>query len=381
MPEKKATQKKLKVIIAGGGTGGHLYPGIALAESFKKIGAEVHFVGSKRGIETRVVPREGYDLHLIPVKGLKGGRIIGTILGFLVLPLAFFKSIWILLRVRPQIVVGVGGYASGPLVMTATMLFFRTFILEQNTRPGITNRILGKFVRRIYASFKESAGFFPANRFVSAGNPVRENIVESIKNAGQSEEHADCNILVFGGSQGAHAINKALIDAASKLSELNIKIRHQTGKLDQSEVKAAYEKAGIKSEVSEFIYEMHDAYNESDVIICRAGATTLAELAIAGKPAILIPYPYAADNHQELNALAVESAGGAICITERDLSIQVLIDTLKKLTSDSVLRGEMSNKMKALAKPQAASDIRDDMLKFLKNYAEYTTLSGNGVKK
>lgn len=376
MPEKQENLKKLKVIIAGGGTGGHLYPGIALAESFKKIGAEVHFVGSKRGIETRVVPREGFTLHLIPVKGLKGGRILGTILGFLVLPIAFFKSIWILLKVRPDIVVGVGGYASGPLVMTATMLFYKTFILEQNTRPGITNRILGKFVRRIYASFKESAVFFPPARFISAGNPVRENIVESIKNTTSKTTNEQCHVLVFGGSQGAHAINQIMISASEKLANLNIKIRHQTGTLDQNEVRATYENAGIVNEVSEFIYDMHNAYNDADVIICRAGATTLAELAIAGKPAILIPYPYAADNHQELNALSVEKSGGAFCITERDLSVDLLVETLEKLTLNLSLRTEMSSKMKALAKPDAAMEIRDDMLKFLKNQSQYATVSG-----
>ncbi|MBN2725488.1 MAG: undecaprenyldiphospho-muramoylpentapeptide beta-N-acetylglucosaminyltransferase [Deltaproteobacteria bacterium] len=364
MPEK-ITEKILKVIIAGGGTGGHLYPGIALADHFRETGAQVHFVGTHRGIESKVIPSENYPLHFIPVRGLKGGRIWATLAGLFILPAAFFRSIGILRKIKPDIVVGVGGYASGPLVFTAALLRYKSFILEQNTHPGITNRILGKVVRKIYASFPESKNYFPEKKFIYSGNPVRKKIIENIE-SGQSEESSSkVHMLIFGGSQGAHAINAAMAEVAPLLDDLSLEVKHQTGPKDQQSVENAWKKSGLNFESSEFIYDMHNAYKWADIIICRAGATTLAELAIAGKSAILIPFPYATDNHQELNARSCEKAGGAFCITEKELTTEILAEKIRMLVNDSELRKKMAEDMKTLAKKDAPQMIREDMLKIL----------------
>ena len=349
------------VAIAGGGTGGHLYPGLALAEAFMEQDAQVHFVGTKQGIEARVIPREGLPLHLIPVKGIKRTGPLTKVMGLLILPAAFFKCIYLLLKIRPDIVVGVGGYASGPFVMTAALLGFKTAILEQNTIPGVTNRMLSKVVKRIYLSFEEAEKHFPAKKLVYAGNPVRRGIREKIIEAKGKGERASRNVLVFGGSQGAHTINVTMAAAAPHLAQAGITIRHQTGPKDTEEVRAAYREAGIDAEVTEFIYDMAKAYEWADLIVCRAGATTIAELTIASKPAILIPFPYATDNHQEENALSLDRDGAGVCIAERDLTEQLLAETITTILGDPERRRTMGENMLARAKPEAAETIRESL--------------------
>jgi UDP-N-acetylglucosamine--N-acetylmuramyl-(pentapeptide) pyrophosphoryl-undecaprenol N-acetylglucosamine transferase len=366
-------KRKPVVAIAGGGTGGHLYPGLALAESFKDDGGEVHFVGTKNGIEFRVIPREGYQLHLIPVRGIKRTNVLTKIMGLLILPAAFFKSIYILLKIKPDLVVGVGGYASGPFVMTAAFFGYKTAILEQNTIPGVTNKLLGKVVKKVYVSFEESKKFFPNAKIVQSGNPVRKNIVEKILNNDSLIKTDTRNLLIFGGSLGAHTINTTMAKAAELLKDSDIKIRHQTGKKDLDEVKSAYENASIDADVTEFIYDMSQAYEWADLIVCRAGATTLAELTISGKPAILIPFPYATDNHQELNGLSLVKAGGAICLVERELDAKILTENIIDIMNNNVRRVKMGKNMTTSSRPEAANQIKNDLLGMLAPPRDITT--------
>ncbi|MBU1238598.1 undecaprenyldiphospho-muramoylpentapeptide beta-N-acetylglucosaminyltransferase [Myxococcota bacterium] len=360
MAQNKA-KKNLVVAIAGGGTGGHLYPGLALAEAFLEEGASVHFVGSKQGIEARVIPREGLPLHFIPVRGIKRMGPLTRILGLLILPAAFFKCLYLLLKIKPDLVVGVGGYASGPFVMTAAFFRYKTAILEQNTIPGVTNRMLGKAVKKIYLSFDEAGKHFPKEKLVHAGNPVRKGIRDQILGAKSANTVAGKNLLVFGGSQGAHTINITMAAAAPLLAGMGVTIRHQTGPKDTQEVSEAYEKAGVSAEVSEYIYDMATAYQWADIIVCRAGATTIAELTIAARPAILIPFPYATDNHQEENALSLERDGAGVCIAERDLSAEILAKKVEAILGDPQAMARMGENMTKRSRPRAAEEIRDNM--------------------
>ncbi len=365
MSETKDTP--LRVLIAGGGTGGHLFPGIALAEAFAEIGAQVHFAGSARGIEVQAVPRAGYPLHLIPVRGLKGSGIWGRLRGLALLPLAFFASWRLVRRIRPHLVVGVGGYASGPVVFTAALLGLPTAVMEQNTIPGITNRKLARRARRVYVSFPESAAYFPAGKVREFGNPVRAFIVQNLSGAGSGSSEAmpdgKLRIFVFGGSQGAHAINELFSAAAPRLAEWGARVRHQTGRADCERVRRAYEEAGLQAQVEEFIHDMAQAYAWADVVVCRAGATTCAELAIAGKPAVFIPFPHAADNHQEHNARSLVERGGALLLRESEATPERLLELLRGLSPERLTA--MRQAMREAARPDSARLIRDDLLSLL----------------
>ena len=348
------------VLIAGGGTGGHLFPGLALADSFKELGSEIHFAGSSQGIEVRAVPREGYPLHLIPVRGIKGRGLLRKVMGLFMLPAAFFASWRLLRRLRPGLVVGVGGYASGPVVWTARLLGYRTAILEQNTVPGLTNRKLGRRVRRVYITFPESAKYFPEKAVRNLGNPVRRSIVESLSGEPVTAGDGPLRVFIFGGSQGARAINELFMAAAPRLAAMGVQIRHQTGAADRERQEAAYRAAGVDAQVDDFIHDMAGAYAAADVVVCRAGATTCSELAIAGKPAIFIPYPHATDNHQEHNARSLVQTGAAILLLEAGATPDTLVAHLESLSRDRLVA--MTAAMRAAARPRAAAEIRDDLL-------------------
>jgi UDP-N-acetylglucosamine--N-acetylmuramyl-(pentapeptide) pyrophosphoryl-undecaprenol N-acetylglucosamine transferase len=363
MAEKN--KKQLTIMIAGGGTGGHLFPGIALAESFEEKGAAIHFAGTNKGIEFRVIPELGYPLHLIPVRGIKGGKILSKLLGLFILPIAFFKCIGILRKVKPDVVVGVGGYASGPMVMTAALFGYVTAILEQNTVPGVTNRMLGKRVKKVFISFDESKKFFPEKKIIYSGNPVRKKICDNIEKNKVEKTGDNVNILVFGGSQGAHRINVLMSEGIGLLKDKNISILHQTGKMDKEFVEEKYKNSGVEGEVKEFINDMAKAYGWADIIICRAGATTIAELSIAKKPCILIPYPYASDNHQEHNARSLENQGKAFCLVERELSEEILMDKIIDLIDDEKLREKMINNMGSSLHKDAAHNISSGIIELL----------------
>jgi len=357
----------VRVLIAGGGTGGHLYPGIALARELQRRdpSTQVSFVGTASGIEARVVPREGFELDLIHVAGLKGKSRVERAIGFGLLPIATLDSWRVIAKRRPDVVVGVGGFASGPVLAVAALFGYPTMLLEQNALPGITNRLLARFVRAAAVNFEAALSYFPRTGFV-AGNPVRPEFFPA-----QNEEANDrsnrprdaARVLIFGGSQGAHAINVAMVEAAPRLaaSGIRLAITHQTGERDLDLVRAAYERAGLAARVEAFIFQIDGEMKAADVVICRAGATTLAELAASRTPAILVPLPTATDDHQRKNAEVFAKTGAAIVIDQRDLTGDALTSALRELMTDPDRRARMSAAAKTLARPDAAQRIADHL--------------------
>lgn len=357
----------LKVMIAGGGTGGHLFPGVAIAEELRAQGggAEVTFVGTARGIEARVLPPLGWPLELIDVSGLKTVGLRGFLRGLMRLPRALWQSLRLVRRHRPNVVLGVGGYASGPVVLAAWLLRVPTAICEQNSIPGFTNKLLGKVVRRVFVAFAQAGTFFSPRKTAQVGNPVRMEMLRRLAaSAATAEASAGTQparpaaIFVCGGSLGATAVNEvaslAIIELAAQQS---VTVVHQTGKADVGKIAARYRDAGVTAEVHEFIADMATQYAQADVVIGRAGATTVAELAIVGKPTIFIPFPFAADNHQEHNAREMAAAGAALMFRQAELSPSVLAAAVAGLLADASARDTMAAKMRAFAKPTAGAEI------------------------
>lgn len=361
---RHARGQALRVMIAGGGTGGHLFPGVALAEQVVAHGGEICFVGTARGIEARVIPELGHPLELIEVSGIKGRGLGGLISGLLRLPRAGLQSRRIIRAFAPDVVVGVGGYASGPIVATAAMMGRPTAILEQNSVPGITNRILARLVRRVFATFPDERGLFPARKVTLAGNPIRAALLERLAaaRAGAGAGEHPPRLFVFGGSQGARALNTALVESAAELAAAlpGLEIWHQTGKAELDRVREGYAAAGLSEprvRVVSFIKDMSEPYAWSDLVVCRAGATSLAELAAVGCPALLVPFPHASDDHQTHNARALVDAGAAKLVPESELDGGRLVTEIGALLADPAALERMRHSMLAAAKPEAAADI------------------------
>jgi len=354
----------VRVLIAGGGTGGHLYPGIAVARALvrRDPATEVRFVGTAAGIEARVVPREGFSLEVIRVSGLKGTSFVKRLRGLLLLPLAAVDAWHVVSRFRPDVVVGVGGFASGPVLALSALRGRPTLLLEQNAQPGVTNRLLAPFVRAAAVNFEAALRFFPRTGFV-AGNPVRPEFFRADAGGGTSEsaDEEGGQVLIVGGSLGAHAINVAMVAAAPRLAAagLRLRITHQTGARDLPLVREAYAQAGIEARADAFLYDIDQVMARADVIVCRAGATTLAELAAVGRPSILVPFPKATDDHQRKNALVFEAAGAAVMLEERDLDGQRLADTLAGLLGDRERRRRMTGAARSLARADAAERVAE----------------------
>lgn len=350
---------ELRVVIAGGGTGGHLYPGIAVARELlaTRPGSVVTFAGTTRGIESRVVPREGFELDTIRSGGLKGKSIVERARGASLIPLGLADAWGLLSRRRPDLVMGVGGYSSGPVVLVASLRGIPTMLLEQNAVPGLTNRLLARVVRAAAVTYESTGAFFGRKAFVS-GNPVRAEFVRATQ-AAPSAAGPDVRLLVFGGSQGAHAINVAMVEAAPALAALGLPLRlvHQTGERDVEMVRGGYAAAGVEAKVEPFIYDMGTQLAEADLVICRAGATTLAELTAAGKPSVLIPLPTATDDHQRKNAEALAGVGAAEVLLQKDATGAVLAQTVASLIRDEPRRARMSAAARSLARPDAARVI------------------------
>lgn len=351
----------MRVLIAGGGTGGHLFPGIALAEevSTRHHKNDVVFVGTTRGLEARVVPAAGYALETIPVMGLKGMGFVRLLKSLFMLPRAFFAAWGILRKYRPDVVVGVGGYSSGPVVLAAWLQRIPTAIQEQNALPGLTNKILGKFVRAIFIAFDEARPFFPAQKVHLIGNPIRAKLMDNYLRSRQQHDHF--TVLVFGGSLGAKGINTRMIEALDHLGDLKDQLHftHQTGKNDLESVRAGYTSKGFRADVLEFIDDMSSAYAKAELVVCRAGATTIAELTVCKKASILIPFPYATDNHQEVNARALVAAGAAIMFRESELDGKKLADTLRALKTEPAKLRKMEKQAGLLGRPEAAKELAD----------------------
>ena len=352
----------MRLLIAGGGTGGHLFPGVALVEELlhRSSSNKVMFVGTRRGIEARVIPELGYPIEYIDVQGLKGKGLVSRLQGFFKLPLSLVQSFSILRKFKPNVVVGVGGYASGPMILAAWLSRIPTVVLEQNTVPGITNRLAARFASRVVAMFEESKSYFPGARVEVLGNPIRRSLLESFQRPFEQPQDK-FRVLVLGGSQGARMLNTRMGEAALSLKEQipNLQICHQTGKNDEEAVRKVYQEVGVDAEVLPFIKDMSGAYLSANLIVCRAGATTLAEVGVAHRPAILVPFPYATDNHQEKNGAAMVAAGAAEMIIESDLTAEKLASSIVRLAKDPDKLQQMQQATAQFGRPEAAQVIVD----------------------
>lgn len=361
-----------RVIVAGGGTGGHLFPGIAVVEELRRRSpnVDVLFVGTERGIENRVLPKLGERLALLDVKPLKGQGAVGVVRNLGRLPRAMAQAVAILREHKPQVVIGLGGYAAGPMLLTAASMRTPTALLEQNAQVGLTNRMLAPLVGRAYLTYPQTAGVFAAQRARVLGNPVRRALVEAAQIAQSDprgvEARSRC-ILVLGGSQGAHALNRSVAEALANagVASRGIAVLHQAGASAVLDVQARYDALGIRASVVPFIDDMARAYASASLIIARAGATSLAEICAIGRPSILVPYPHAADDHQTRNAEALERAGAAIMVRESELAGPKLADVTRGLLEHDDRRRAMAVAARSQGRPEAAAAIVDDMLEWL----------------
>lgn len=346
----------MKVLIAAGGTGGHIYPGIAVAKEIMLRDAtnEVLFVGTAHGLETRIVPENGFQLSLIHSAGLKNVGLIGKIKGLGVLPRSFVEARKIIRQFRPHVVVGAGGYVSGPVLLMAAIMGVPTLVMDSNALPGFTNRQLARFVDRAALTFEAALPFF-GKKGVVTGNPVRPEFFD----INQREPGEKIELLIFGGSQGARAINEAIVAALPVMSEEKdlLTVTHQTGEAMFDEVRSGYEVAGWEADVRPYISHMAEAFDRADLVISRAGATTCAELVAAGKPAVLIPLPTAADDHQRKNAEALVAEGAAKMILQSELSGERVARELREIVNDRSSIRSMAEKAKKLGRPDAAKAV------------------------
>jgi UDP-N-acetylglucosamine--N-acetylmuramyl-(pentapeptide) pyrophosphoryl-undecaprenol N-acetylglucosamine transferase len=358
----------MRVMIAAGGTGGHIYPGIAVAKEImrREPDSAIRFVGTARGLENKLVPQAGFELSLIDSAGLKNVGALARARGLIVLPKSFLAARRLIKDFRPEVVIGAGGYVSGPVVLTAALLKLPTLVMESNALPGWTNRVLARFVDKAAVSFEAALPFFRGKALVT-GNPVRREFFE-IPN--RTREPGEFSVLVFGGSQGAHAINEAMIAALPALESLKdmLKITHQTGEADFEKVKAGYVDSGWgeRADTRKYIDNMVAVFAEADLVVCRAGATTTAELIAAGKASVMIPFPLAADDHQRKNAEALALAGAGKMILQTDLSGARLAEELTTLAREPERITAMEQAARKLARGDAAAAVVDMIEKLRK---------------
>ena len=351
----------MRVLIAAGGTGGHIYPGIAVAQEIMRRdqGSKVMFVGTARGLETRLVRQAGFELSLIDSAGLKNVGTVARMRGLAVLPKSLSEALKVIRQFQPSVVVGAGGYVSGPVVLMAALSNRPTLVLESNALPGWTNRRLARFVDRAAVSFEQALPFFRGKGKVT-GNPVRREFFDI---PAKRRDPKQFSLLVFGGSQGAHAINDVVVAALPQLSQVRstLRMKHQTGEADFENVRAAYASAGWDADaiVRPYIDDMVASFTAADLVICRAGATTTAELIAAGKAAIMIPFPFAADDHQRKNAEALETSGAAKMILQHDLSADRLAKEIIGLAQAPEKISAMEEASRKLARGDAAAAAVD----------------------
>jgi len=374
----RANSNGKHIVIAGGGTGGHLFPGIAIAEAFIKRNPEnrVIFISTGKPFEVSVLEEKKFSLKTITVEGIKGRGIVNQIISVSKIPKGLFDSMLILKDFRPNLVVGVGSYSAGPVVLGAWLMGIKIVLHEQNILPGITNRILSYLADRIYVSFKDTRANFDPKKVCFTGNPVRNEILcfamEESEISGSIQGKL-FTIFVIGGSQGAHSINMAVVDALKFLKKKDsFFFIHQTGAADEEEVKNAYKEQGIPGIVKAFFNDMGQQYSNADLIICRAGATTVAELTAIGKGALLIPYPFAADDHQVLNAKKLSDAGAAEIILQKELSGRLLARKIEHYASNYKDISNMALMAKKLGRPDAAEVIVDDCYRLMKRSRQPT---------
>jgi UDP-N-acetylglucosamine--N-acetylmuramyl-(pentapeptide) pyrophosphoryl-undecaprenol N-acetylglucosamine transferase len=354
----------MRLIIAGGGTGGHLFPGIALATALKRQipATQVLFIGTSRLLDQQTLAEQGFELAALDCGGVKGLSTIAKLRSLLMLPGAVLAALRILRRFRPDLVFGVGGYVTGPVLLAAWLLRIPIGIHEQNSVPGLANRWAGKLANRICISLPCTPPFPPA-KTVQTGNPVRQEILTA---AGQQKPVAEKKtILVLGGSQGANRVNILMMEAMEKLagSHTSLQLIHQTGPAGQALVAQCYQRLGVEAEVVPFIRDMAQVYSRADLVVSRAGATTLAELAVMGLPTLLIPYPYAADNHQVTNCEYYEKSGGCLVFSESSLSGEILARAISEHLHNPEELHTMAASMKTMAMPDATDRIVAECLR------------------
>ncbi|MGA3317250.1 MAG: undecaprenyldiphospho-muramoylpentapeptide beta-N-acetylglucosaminyltransferase [Candidatus Korobacteraceae bacterium] len=348
----------MRVIVAGGGTGGHVIPALAIAQELRsRYHAQVLFVGTQRGIETRLVPAAGFELHLIQVGALNRVDLATRLKTLLDLPRAFMESAKLIREFRPDVMIGVGGYASGPAMLTAAMMSVPTIAFEPNVIPGFANRMIAPMVSAAAVHFEATCHYF-RNCHVT-GVPVRQEFFHVPARATVRSKDARPTLLMFGGSQGAHAINQAVLDALPKLMEAvpGIHVIHQTGETDYVPAQAVYLRTMISAEVSPFIDDMPGAFARADLLVCRSGASTVAEITAAGKPAIFVPLPTAADDHQTQNAATLADGGAARLLPQSELSSDRLVSEIAELLRDRPRLAAMAEAARRFAHPDAAARI------------------------
>lgn len=357
---------KTHIVIAGGGTGGHVFPAIAVAQKIKTLAphTSVSFIGTARGLEAKLVPEAGFALELVRVSGVKGKSLLNQVKAAVSLPMALLRCLSFLRRNQVNAVLGVGGYASAPALMAAFILRIPVAICEQNSIPGLTNRLLANISRKIFGTFPDDNHIFPVAKFVLAGNPLREGFE---KRQG-SEEVVPGRVVIIGGSLGASFLNQALPETALLLKNRGIKfsIIHQSGRRDLEGVRQKYQEHNIEAQVLPFIDDMLKCYLSADIVVCRSGATTCTELMALGLPSIMIPFPAAANDHQTKNATSMTVNNAAVLITQRDCTADILGKQLLKLLTDAEFRNKMADNAYAMRRGDAAMLIAEAALQGFK---------------
>ena len=353
--------KAIRMLFAAGGTGGHLFPGVAVAEAARReIGAEILFVGTQHGMEKDMIPRLGFALQFIPAEQLRGRNWRG-ILHSLWAAVRAVGVAWRVVRgFAPHLIFSIGGYASAPTVIVGWLCRIPCVLLEPNSVPGMTNKWLGRLATKVCVGFPQTAKVFPAGKAVCTGNPVRWKSDASQGDAASTRgTKTQSMLLIFGGSAGARRLNQTVPQALVLLGPERgqLRIVHQTGKADHAEVSATYDRLGLSAEVVPFIDDMRAMYQAADLVVCRAGATTIAELTSLGKPAILIPYPYAVDDHQRANAEILVQAGAARMVLDADLTPERMRDEICALITNPAQLADMARAATTLGRPDATMAV------------------------
>ncbi|MBW1718614.1 MAG: undecaprenyldiphospho-muramoylpentapeptide beta-N-acetylglucosaminyltransferase [Deltaproteobacteria bacterium] len=381
---KLSNYQIIKLVVAGGGTGGHVFPGMAVAEAMESYGRiDILWIGTGRPVEKMALSGRKWAYQILETRPLRGSGLAGTIRSLAGLPFSTIRAFSWLKSFRPHVVLGVGGYVSGPVLLAARMLRIPAALHEQNLIPGLTNRLASRFAKTVFVSFKKTVKYFPKNRVIFTGNPVRKSIIQSQKQKLPNYQITKLpNLLVLGGSQGARCLNRLAGSAIKVLwqSDFHLEIIHQTGKLDVSYVEKFYKDANIPAKVTPFISNIGESYSWADLVICRAGASTLAELATMGKPSILIPYPWATESHQDANARELSEAGAAKYFLEGEIGAIKLAGEIQSLLEDPQKLINMGENARKLEKPTAAAEMASTLIEMAGHTFSYSETETNSLK-
>lgn len=367
----------MTIIIAAGGTGGHLYPGVALAREFLRTdpSATIRFIGTRRGIEGKVLPHEGFALDYITALPLMGLRLRQRLAALLSLPIGLWQSVYLLRRYHADLVLAIGGYTTPPVVLAACLLRIPRVIVEPNAYPGMANKMLAPLAKRVFVAFEPTARFFKPTKVRAFGAPIRQDFFESgPRTPSEGGNKVKKTLLVFGGSGGAHAINLAMMEAMPMLfrdagAGARLSVIHQTGPHDFEHVKEFYESAGIQVDVRPFLFDMPAALRAADLVVCRSGAMTLAELTVCGKPSVLIPFPSAIYQHQRHNAEVLEKAGAALLIPQAALTGSKLAEVIGSLLRNTHRLEQMGERSRALGRTDSTAAIVRECVQLIKGKA------------